>query len=429
MYGSYGSFKRLGLSTTSHMEPRMSKGEWMSAYGTSNNIRRPTSQSPTQPTSPQSNRLQRSESNSAAVSAMVAAARAIRQRNSATSNASPQRPQQISRHPGNNSDIDEAAEYATDDDIDEDDEIKSESGIEKQARADRRLQQMRKKHKSDKDKLKKKKEKTKRTKTLRRTTSDVEIDISTPPSSSSPVNVSLSLPSLGDSVVSDVRERTRLLLREALIKTDPEMKDKVKMEEEKKKLKTEEAKGSTKKKRKREEEESKDSRNTKVEEEKDDNDHIDDEDDQHTLLASDIEQSLYEHHQFTPSTAYRQHSRNLIFSLINNPSLTLSLLSTQLSPISFVTLPSSSLASSSIKAIRDNEQKEVLRDMVLGGNEGVISDEYVCSGCGNRETEFWILKEARDLRKVEVWGGGGDDASTVILIRCRNCKKEWKKEV
>ena len=436
MYGSYGSFKRLGLSTTSHREPRMTQREWMSAYGTTNNLSRVSAaerqqrRGPLPTTAAQRNsQPHRSDSQAATVAAMVRAANAARQAEAERARNQVAEGRRVGRE--NDSKENEAdgddddVQYSSDDEVD-DEEAKPVSGIEKEARADRRLQQLRKRHKADQDKERKRREKTRRTRTLRRTQSDIqpaeeqrdgEGEEEKGQASSGPA---MSLPSLGGVNVEDVRDRTRLLLREALIKTDKDATEATKAEEleRQRKLKQRHSSNYSTRKRQRQEDEDEEADERQSEEE-----------DQYTLLASDIEQCLYEHHSFSHGTAYRQHSRSLLFSLVNNTQLTPALLALTLSPQQLVTLPTTQLASADIAQVRAKEQQEATRDLVLAVGEGTRSSEYVCGGCGGRETEWWLVKEGRDMRKAEVWGGGGDDGTTIILIRCCKCSREWRKEV
>ena len=419
MYGSYGAFKRLGLSTSSHVEPKMSQTEWMAAYGTSNNLqqprhllRRPTPSPPA--------RLQRTQSSQAAVSAMVTAARAMRQANTAGARrgrgARAQRGEERREEEKGEVEEDEEeegeADFLSDDDVDED-ERPPQSGVERLARANRRLVELRKKHKTALER-KAKRAKTARTRTLKRSTSDVELPAPPTPSSTAAPAAStanaaddVALPTLGGAAVSDVRERTRLLLREALIKRDPDAPHPPPSS-------TAQQKGKTSKKRKAEDEKAEDEEG---------------EEEAHALLASDIELELFELHQSTASKAYRQHSRDLVYALVHNAELAPDLLHLRLLPAELVTLPKEKLASHAVASARAQEKKEMTRDLVLGQAEGARSDEWMCEGCGGRATETFVLKEGRDLRKAEVWGGGGDDVQSVILIRCLQCKREWKKEI
>ena len=440
MYGSYGAFKRLGLSTTSHREPRMTQREWMSAYGTTNNLSRVSAaerqqrRGPLPATTAQRNsQPHRSDSQAATVAAMLRAANAARQaeaeraRDRPADSASGRREQE--RKQDDDEDSDEAdVQYSSDDDeaAVEESELRPESGIERQARADRRLQQLRKRHKADQEKQRHRREKTRRTRTLRRSQSDIQPaeekeEGTEKEQERKGSGAAVSLPSLGGVNVEDVRERTRLLLREALVKTDRDACEESKASElaRHKKLQQKHSSSNSTRKRKREDED----------EEADEQQTDEDEQDQYTLLASDIEQSLYEQHSFSHSTAYRQHSRSLLFSLVNNAQLTPALLTLALSPQQLVTLPTAQLASADIAQLRAKEQQEATRDLVLAVGEGSRTSEYVCGGCGGRDTEWWLVKEGRDMRKAEVWGGGGDDGTTIILIRCCKCSREWRKEV
>ena len=435
MYGSYGAFKRLGLSTTSHREPRMTQREWMSAYGTTNNLSRVSAaerqqrRGPLPATTAQRNsQPHRSDSQAATVAAMVRAANVARQ---AEAERARHRAAEGLAVPRNNESKqredegeDDETQYSTDDEVDDVEEAKPESGIEKQARADRRLQQLRKRHKADQDKERKRREKTRRTRTLRRSQSDIQpaeekAEHESERKDRAAGESAVSLPSLAGVDVEDVRERTRLLLREALVKTDRDATEEVRTAElDRHRRLQQQHSSNTQRKRKRRDD---DDAEEKKEEES--------EEDQYALLASDIEQCLYEHHSFSHSTAYRQHSRSVLFSLVNNTQLTPALLSLALLPQQLVTLPTSRLASADIAQLRAKEQQEAARDAVMAVGEGSRSSEYVCGGCGGRETEWWLVKEARDMRKAEVWGGGGDDGTTIILIRCCKCNREWRKEV
>ena len=418
MYSSYGSFKRLGLSTSSHVEPKMSQSEWMSAYATTNNTRQPRHLTRRPPPTPPS-RLQRSPSTQAAVASVLRAAQDIRrtatQRGVRDSQSGVERKEVEERK----SDEEDEGEFLTDDDVDEDD-ARPQGGIERQAKAERRLAELRKRHRVEQSRGKR--EKTKRRRTLKRSTSDVEVPIlsSADPPSTPPITAEdVALPTLGGAAVTDIRERTRLLLRDALIKRDPDAIPSIHHSSSS----SSRAVSLASKRRRGEEAEVKGD----GDEEKDEDD--DASADPHALLASDIEQELFELYHSDPSKSYRQHSRDLIFSLVHNPSLTPSLTSLRMSPAELVRLPKEELASHAVATERAKEKEEMSRDLVLGQATGALSDEWTCQGCGGRKTETFVLKEGRDLRKAEVWGGGGDDVQSVILVRCLQCKREWKKEV
>ena len=327
------------------------------------------------------------------------------------------------------------------------------SGIQREARADRRVQQLRAQHRAEQGRQRRKLEKTRRTRTLRRSTSDVVLTAEaaeTPPADADAAAVPL--PSLGDAAVGDVRQRTRLLLREALITAEQQTRTAA-AETEKEEKQSEQSPAQKKRKREEygEEKQSADASAVRsqltgkpagreertaqrkaekgAESELRGEEEEEEEEDEHALLASDIEQHLFEHHRQSASTAYRQHSRSLIFALVHNVSLTASLLSLSLSPLQLITMPSQQLASHQRQQQREQEQQEMRRDLVLKGTEGYRSDEWQCEGCGSRETECWVLKETRDLRKVEVWGGGGDETHSLLLIRCCHCKRDWKREL
>ena len=427
-YGSYGAFKRLGLSTTSHVEPKMSQNEWRSVYGTSNNLDKPRHllHRPTPPPRPR-----RTESGAATVSAMVAAAHVLRRSNAAQ--GSPRRGGRPPTEERKEEQTDEAgsdddgAQFSSDDDADGD-ERPVESGVERQARAERRVSELRKRHRADQGKHARL-EKTKRTRTLRRSTSDVELPVTAPvdplgpssaASSTSTAATTAALPTLRGAAVRDVRERTRLLLRDALRKMDPEYAASSAAVSSPSPTSPASGRRQARPAGRKGEEGEKDEEKDEEEEEE--------EEDAHALLASDIEQELFEHHQSAPSTAYRQHSRDLIFALVNNPRLAPGLLSLGLSPASLVSMQPLQLANHSLAVARAKEKAEMTRDLVLGQAEGVRSDEWLCEGCGGRATETFVLKEGRDLRKAEVWGGGGEDVK-ILLVRCLNCRREWKKEV
>ena len=423
MYGSYGAFKRLGLSTSSHREPTMTQNEWKAAYATSNNLQQPRHLL-RRPPAPPPVRLQRSPSTHAAVSAMVTAARAMRQANAGAAGSggrarAQQQHQRADRKEEEEGEDDEDAEFLSDDDVDEDERPPA-SGVERLARADRRLAELKKRHRAEQEKQAKR-AKTARTRTMKRSTSDVELpspsssSSSTDPAHAAPEQSDaaddVALPSLGGAAVGDVRERTRLLLREALLKRDPDAPPHPLPSS------TSQRKAAATRKRKAGE-----VAEERAEEGKE-------EEDAHTLLASDIEQELFELHQSSPSKAYRQQSRDLVYALVHNAQLAPDLLTLRLLPAQLVALPKEQLASHARASVRLQEKAEMTRDLVLGQAEGARSDEWLCQACGSRQTETFVLKEGRDLRKAEVWGGGGDDVQSVILVRCLQCKREWKKEV
>ena len=418
MYSRHGAMKRLGLSTTSHVEPKMTQNEWMAAYGTSNNLRQPRNLL-RRPPPPPASRLSRTPSSQAALSAMVAAAQSIPRPPFPSPQRGPRRREEAKEE--ENSD-DEAA-FNSDDDLDDDDP-RPVGGVEREARADRRLAELRKRHKAEQGKAGRR-EKTKRTRTLKRSTSDVEIPLPSPASSapSSPTSAAPdapSLPTLGRAAVGDVRERTRLLLREALLKMDPDADPATASSSSVSTSNPAPApSASTGRSKKRK----------AVDEEAGAEEAEDEAEDAHSLLASDIEQELFELHSSSPSKDYRQHSRDLVFSLVHNPSLTPELTSLRLSPGELVRLGKEALANRAVAKAREMEKQEMNRDAVLEAASGARSDEWLCKGCGHRDTETFTLKEGRDLRKAEVWGGGGDDVHSIILVRCMHCKREWKQEV
>ena len=391
MYGSYGAFKRLGLSTTSHREPRMTQREWMSAYGTTNNLSRVSATERQQRRGPlpastaqRNSQPHRSDSQTATVAAMVRAANVARQAEEERARSRPAEYQTRRRQEERKQDErtgQEDVQYSSDEEADTDEEeARSESGIEKQARADRRLQQLRKRHKADQEKDRKHREKTMRTRTLRRSQSDIqpaeeradgeEVDAKERERGGSVV----ALPSLGGVKVEDVRERTRLLLREALVKTDRDATEAVKAEEmqRQKRLQQQHSGNNKTRKRKRQNDEEAETSERQAEQKEEESD-----EDQYTLLASDIEQCLYEHHDFSHGTAYRQHSRSVLFSLVNNSQLTPALLNVTLSPQLLVTLPTAQLASADVAQLRAKEQQEATRGPGTGGGRG-YEDKRVC---------------------------------------------------
>ena len=435
MYGSHGAFQRLKLSTTSHREPRMSQREWMSLYGTTNNLSRVSAAERQQrrgalplTTAQLNSRPHRSDSQALTVAAMVRAANAARQAEAERARHSAAE-EQSGRRAGEErkqleEDGDDAQYSSADEEEDAAEEARPSSGIERQARADRRVQQLRKRHKAEQDAQRRKREKTRRTRTLTRSQSDIqpaEEEKEVAEAATEERKPTVALPSLGGANVEDIRERTRLLLREALVKTDTDATEEVKAAEtERQRRLQQQHSGSKAHKRKRQDEEEAEADEARDEESED----------AYSLLASDIEQSLYEQHSFSHGTAYRQHSRSVLFSLVNNAQLTPALLSgVTLSPQQLVALPTAQLASADVAQLRAAEQREATRDLVLGMGEGSKSSEYTCSGCGGRDTEWWLVKEARDIRKADVWGSGGDDGKTIILIRCCKCSHEWRKEV
>lgn len=388
MYGTYGNFRRLGLTTSSHREPKMTQNEWMAAYGTQSNTgEKPPRRAAAVNTQSASREL---ADRASTVRAMVEAAQ-IQRAESLT-----RRPSRAS--PDVNDENSDSADYSSDD------ESRSISLIESSARADRRLLALRKKHRHQQEKSKratKRREiKEEKKPSKKRKIDEVKIDEEESGEEiENSTNKAKSARITPVATTNDPRERIRASIKASLIqsyKLTSNNKENL----------------------------------ANVDESENSGDHDEnDDDDKFGPLSIEIEWELYDYHSSNISARYRQHSRDLAFSLAQNSKIVESLLNNSLTPVTLVAMPITDLAPDSLIAQRAREKQEISNEQIMKNNEGVKSTEYLCPSCKNpnRDCVFYTIREGRDkTSKSEIWGNNSNaNDETVILVRCTNCSYSW----
>ncbi|KAJ7374171.1 Transcription elongation factor A protein 1 [Desmophyllum pertusum] len=113
---------------------------------------------------------------------------------------------------------------------------------------------------------------------------------------------------------------------------------------------------------------------------------------------------------------YKARVRSRVSNLrdAKNPLLKVKVLSGQISPEKFATMPTEDMASEEMKQFRQECAKEGIREAQVSKNQGTETDLFKCAACGGRRTTYTQLQTR-----------SADEPMTTFVL-CLDCGKRWK---
>ncbi|XP_068747739.1 transcription elongation factor A protein 2-like [Montipora capricornis] len=132
-------------------------------------------------------------------------------------------------------------------------------------------------------------------------------------------------------------------------------------------------------------------------------------------FAAACEECIFQ--EFKDANAkYKQRVRSRVNNLrdAKNPLLKLKVLSGQISPETFATMPTEEMASDEMKKFRQECAKESIREAQVAKNQGTETDLFKCGKCGKRRTTYTQLQTR-----------SADEPMTTFVL-CLDCGKRWK---
>lgn len=138
-----------------------------------------------------------------------------------------------------------------------------------------------------------------------------------------------------------------------------------------------------------------------------------------TITAEDFaaacEECIFQEFKDT-NAKYKQRIRSRVSNLrdAKNPLLKLKVLSGQISPDTFATMPTEEMASDEMKKFRQECAKESIREAQVAKNQGTETALFKCGKCGKRKTTYTQLQTR-----------SADEPMTTFVL-CLECGNRWK---
>jgi len=132
-------------------------------------------------------------------------------------------------------------------------------------------------------------------------------------------------------------------------------------------------------------------------------------------FAAACEECIFQ--QFKDTNAkYKQRVRSRVSNLrdAKNPLLKVKVLSGDISPERFATMPTEEMASEEMKQFRQECAKEGIRDAQVAKNQGTETALFKCGKCGKRRTTYTQLQTR-----------SADEPMTTFVL-CLDCGNRWK---
>lgn len=126
-------------------------------------------------------------------------------------------------------------------------------------------------------------------------------------------------------------------------------------------------------------------------------------------FALPLEEALFVHHKGKVGTEYRQHFHLLIPHLRKEDNGHLR----RLAPAQLVALTPLELASPSVRAHVEAQERAAMDDRVLTPQEATCT-EYVCRKCGRNKTTYYQLQTR------------GADEPMTTFVTCTHCAHRWQ---
>ncbi|KAL9980520.1 hypothetical protein ACROYT_G009120 [Oculina patagonica] len=138
-----------------------------------------------------------------------------------------------------------------------------------------------------------------------------------------------------------------------------------------------------------------------------------------TITAEDFaaacEECIFQEFRDT-NAKYKQRVRSRVSNLrdTKNPLLKVKVLSGDISPERFATMPTEEMASEEMKQFRQECAKEGIREAQVSKNQGTETDLFKCGKCGKRRTTYTQLQTR-----------SADEPMTTFVL-CLDCGNRWK---
>lgn len=132
-------------------------------------------------------------------------------------------------------------------------------------------------------------------------------------------------------------------------------------------------------------------------------------------FAAACEECIFQQFKDT-NMKYKQRVRSRVSNLrdAKNPLLKVKVLSGEISPERFATMPTEEMASEEMKQFRQECAKEGIRDAQVAKNQGTETALFKCGKCGKRRTTYTQLQTR-----------SADEPMTTFVL-CLECGNRWK---
>ncbi|CAH3161886.1 unnamed protein product [Porites lobata] len=132
-------------------------------------------------------------------------------------------------------------------------------------------------------------------------------------------------------------------------------------------------------------------------------------------FAAACEECIFQEFKDT-NAKYKQRVRSRVSNLrdAKNPLLKVKVLSGQITPEKFATMPTEEMASDEMKQLRQEIAKEGIREAQVAKNQGTETNLFKCGKCGKRKTTYTQLQTR-----------SADEPMTTFVL-CLDCGNRWK---
>lgn len=132
-------------------------------------------------------------------------------------------------------------------------------------------------------------------------------------------------------------------------------------------------------------------------------------------FAAACEECIFQEFKDT-NAKYKQRVRSRVSNLrdAKNPLLKVKVLSGQITPEKFATMPTEEMASDEMKLLRQEIAKEGIREAQVAKNQGTETNLFKCGKCGKRKTTYTQLQTR-----------SADEPMTTFVL-CLDCGNRWK---
>ncbi|KAK3284302.1 hypothetical protein CYMTET_8042, partial [Cymbomonas tetramitiformis] len=145
--------------------------------------------------------------------------------------------------------------------------------------------------------------------------------------------------------------------------------------------------------------------------------------------ACAVEAAVFQHYGGDINKEYRARIRSLKHNLQANKELREAILQKHISPQGLCTMSANELATAAQKQERDAMEASVMRRATVRmGEKEISTSSYRCGDCGSKECVYVTLIGARDIGKSETWGSK-DKGEDGMLITCKKCAYQWRREL
>lgn len=132
-------------------------------------------------------------------------------------------------------------------------------------------------------------------------------------------------------------------------------------------------------------------------------------------FAAACEECIFQEFKDT-NAKYKQRVRSRVSNLrdAKNPLLKVKVLSGQITPEKFATMPTEEMASDEMKQLRQEIAKEGIREAQVAKHQGTETNLFKCGKCGKRKTTYTQLQTR-----------SADEPMTTFVL-CLDCGNRWK---